>query len=77
MEVSPFIWAGFIVFILAMLALDLGVFNRKAHAITMKEAGIWTAVWISLALIFNVVVYFWRGQEPALEFLTGTSSKKP
>jgi tellurite resistance protein TerC len=71
MEVSPFIWAGFIVFVLAMLALDLGVFNRKAHAITMREAAIWTAVWISLALIFNVIIYFWRGQVAALEFLTG------
>jgi tellurite resistance protein TerC len=71
MEVSPFIWAGFIAFVLAMLALDLGVFNRKAHAITMKEAAIWTAVWISLALVFNVVIYFWRGQVAALEFLTG------
>jgi len=71
MEVSPFVWAGFIAFVLAMLALDLGVFNRKAHAITMKEAGIWTAVWIGLALVFNVVIYFWRGQVAALEFLTG------
>jgi len=71
MEFSPFVWAGFVVFVRAMLALDLGVFNRKSHAITMKEAGIWTAVWISLALVFNVVIYFWQGQTPALEFLTG------
>jgi tellurite resistance protein TerC len=71
MEVSPYVWVGFIVFVLAMLALDLGVFNRKSHSITMKEAGIWTAVWISLALVFNVIVYFWQGQTAALEFLTG------
>ena len=71
MEVSPVVWAGFIVFVLAMLALDLGVFNRKSHAITMKEASIWTAVWISLAILFNVGLYFWRGQTAALEFLTG------
>jgi tellurite resistance protein TerC len=71
MEVSLYVWVGFIIFVLAMLALDLGVFNRKSHAITMKEAGIWTAVWISLALIFNVAIYFWRGQDAALEFLTG------
>jgi tellurite resistance protein TerC len=70
-EVSVYVWAGFILFVLAMLALDLGVFNRKSHAITMREAGIWTAVWISLALVFNVVVYFWLGQTAALEFLTG------
>lgn len=71
MEVSPFIWAGFIAFVLAMLALDLGVFNRKAHAITMKEAGIWTAVWIGLALVFNAVIFLWRGQDAGLQFLTG------
>lgn len=71
MEVSVYVWAGFVVFVLAMLALDLGVFNRKSHAVTMREAGIWTAVWISLALIFNVILYFWRGQTAALEFLTG------
>jgi tellurite resistance protein TerC len=68
---SPWLWVGFVIFVLAMLALDLGVFNRKSHAITMKEAGIWTAVWISLALVFNAVLYFWQGQTPALEFLTG------
>lgn len=71
MEVTVWVWVGFVAFVLAMLALDLGVFNRKSHAISMKEAGIWTAVWISLALIFNVVIYFWQGQTPALEFLTG------
>ena len=71
MEVTVWVWAGFIAFVLAMLALDLGVFNRKSHAISMKEAGIWTAVWIGLALLFNVVIYLWRGQQAALEFLTG------
>ncbi len=68
---SPWLWAGFIGFVIAMLALDLGVFNRKTHAITMKEAGIWTAVWIGLALVFNAILYFWQGSEPALQFLTG------
>jgi tellurite resistance protein TerC len=71
MEVSPWVWAGFVVFVLAMLAIDLGVFNRKAHTVSAKEAGIWTAVWISLALLFNLGLYFWRGSEPALQFLTG------
>ena len=71
MEVTVWVWVGFVAFVLAMLALDLGVFNRKSHAISMKEAGIWTAVWISLALVFNGVLYFWQGQTPALEFLTG------
>ncbi len=68
---SPWLWVGFIAFVLAMLAVDLGIFNRKTHAISMKEAGIWTAVWIGLALAFNVVLYFWQGTEPALQFLTG------
>jgi len=54
-----------------MLAIDLGVFQRKAHAISMKEAAGWTVVWIALALVFNVVVYFWRGGETAAAFFTG------
>ncbi len=64
-------WIGFGVFILSMLALDLGLFHRKAHEVHVKEALVWSAVWISLALVFNVIVYFWRGQEMALQFLTG------
>ena len=54
-----------------MLALDLGVFNRKAHAVTVKEAGAWTAVWVSLALAFNVGLYVVAGPQAGLEFLTG------
>lgn len=54
-----------------MLALDLGVFHRKAHVIRVKEALAWSGVWILLALVFNLVVYFSRGQEMALQFLTG------
>jgi tellurite resistance protein TerC len=68
---SPWLWVGFIAFVLAMLALDLGVFNRKTHVISMKEAGIWTAIWIGLALAFNLILYLWQGAEPALQFLTG------
>ncbi len=52
------IWVGFIVFILFMLALDLGIFNRNPHEITIKESLVWTIVWILLALLFNVGVYF-------------------
>jgi len=62
---------GFTLFVLAMLALDLGVFHRKAHEVTIKEALVWSGVWIVLALLFNLGVYYWRGYEPALEFLTG------
>ena len=54
-----------------MLAIDLGVFHRKAHAVTMKEAGIWSVVWIALAMVFNLGIYFAWGQDKALEFLTG------
>ena len=54
-------YAGFILFVLAMLALDLGVFNRKPHAISFREAAVWTAVWIGLALVFNLLLYFYAG----------------
>jgi tellurite resistance protein TerC len=65
------LWITFNVFVLGMLALDLGVFHRKAHAVSIKEASVWSAVWIALALIFNLGIYFVWGQEKALEFLTG------
>lgn len=68
---TVWLWLGFNVFVLAMLALDLGVFHRKAHAVSLKEAAIWSMVWISLALVFNAGLYLWRGAEPALEFFTG------
>jgi tellurite resistance protein TerC len=62
---------GFNLFVLLMLALDLGVFHRKSHTIRVREALAWSAVWVTLALAFNVGLYFWRGPEPALQFLTG------
>ena len=52
------LWAAFIIFILFLLVLDLGVFHRKAHVITLKEALTWSGVWIGVALVFNVFVYF-------------------
>jgi tellurite resistance protein TerC len=64
-------WAGFAVFIVTMLALDLGVFNRKAHAITYREAATWSAVWVSLALVFAGFVFWSSGRETGFEFLTG------
>lgn len=64
-------WIGFHIFIFLMLALDLGVFHRKSHTVTMREALTWSAVWISLALIFNVGVWYTRGHDAALEFLAG------
>ncbi|WP_146900277.1 TerC family protein [Adhaeribacter aerolatus] len=71
MEVNSTFWIGFNLFVLLMLALDLGVFNRKAHVVSVKEALTWSAVWISLSLVFNVLVYYWFGEHKAVEFLTG------
>ena len=71
MSSQVLLWIAFNIFVLAMLALDLGVFHRKAHVVKIKEALAWSAFWIALALLFNLVVYFWRGPETALEFLTG------
>lgn len=71
MEVSPIFWIVFNIFVFTMLALDLGVFNRKAHTPSFREAGIWSAVWIALALLFNVGVYIWLGPQFGIEFLTG------
>ena len=68
---TPLLWACFIAFVLALIALDLGVFHRKAHEVTLKEAGIWSAIWVSLALSFNALVLHWFGPERGLEFLTG------
>src|SRR4030067_1156903 len=65
------IWVAFNLFVIAMLALDLGVFHRRAHTVSLKEALAWSGVWIGLSLLFNVGVYFWRGSETALEFFTG------
>jgi tellurite resistance protein TerC len=65
------LWVVFNIFVLAMLSLDLGVFHRKAHEVSLKEALIWSAVWITLALLFSLGILFWRGPETALEFLTG------
>jgi tellurite resistance protein TerC len=64
-------WIGFNLFVVAMLALDLGIFNRKPHAPTLKEATAWTAVWLSLALLFNVMLFFEVGHAQALQFTTG------
>lgn len=64
-------WIGFGVFILFMLSLDLGLFNRKAHSVTYREASIWSAVWVSLALIFAAGVFYFYGRTAGTEFLTG------
>jgi tellurite resistance protein TerC len=65
------LWIRFNFFVLAMLSIYLGIFHRKAHAISIKEASIWSLVWIALAMIFNAGIYFFSGPEPALQFFTG------
>lgn len=64
-------WIGFIVLVIAMLALDLGILNRKAHEIKMREAIIWSIVWTLVAVAFNIWVYYTRGSKAGLDFLTG------
>ena len=71
MEKEVLMWGGFLLFVIFMLALDLGVFHRKQHSVKVKEALIWSGIWITLALLFNVGIYFSLGQQKALEFLTG------
>jgi len=68
---SPLLWAVFVAFIAAMLALDLGVFHRKAKVISTKDAAIWSGVWVLLALAFNGFVFFKWGYETGEAFLTG------
>lgn len=68
---NTWLWIGFNAFVLLMLALDLGVFHRKEHKVTFKEAISWSVVWVTLALIFNGWIYYDQGKDKALEFLTG------
>lgn len=65
------LWVAFNIFVFGMLALDLGVFHRKAHAVSIKEATIWSCVWVALAMVFNIGIYFAWGHIKALEFFTG------
>jgi tellurite resistance protein TerC len=81
MEESIWLWVGFNVFVLMLLALDLGVFHRKSHVVSTKEAAIWSVVWISISLLFNLgIYYFWdyfvpnsvlSNSDAALTFFTG------
>ena len=64
-------WILFNVFVVAMLVLDLGVFHRNTHKVKFREAMLWSLVWITLAVVFAVIVYFWHGRRESLEFITG------
>ncbi|MEW6032516.1 MAG: TerC family protein [Bacillota bacterium] len=65
------LWVAFNAFVLAMLALDLGVFHRKPREVSTREAAVWSLVWVALAMVFNLALGFWQGRDLALEFLTG------
>ncbi|GAB4429167.1 MAG: TerC family protein [Chloroflexi bacterium OHK40] len=71
MDVGIWAWIGFLAVVLSLLALDLGVFHRSAHAVSLREAATWTVVWIALSLLFNLGIYLYGGPAPAIDFLTG------
>jgi tellurite resistance protein TerC len=71
MSESFVLWTAFNLFVLGMLALDLGVFHRKSHEVGIKEALTWTSVWITLAMLFNLFIYYYFDKEKAVEFFTG------
>ena len=64
-------WILFNLFVVAMLALDLGALNRRSHSVVFREALAWSGVWIALAAAFAVLVLFWQGRAQALQFVTG------
>jgi tellurite resistance protein TerC len=65
------LWVGFNAFIVGMLAIDLGVFHRGVREVSLKEAAIWSAVWVALALGFNYGIYRYMGKQAGMEFLAG------
>ena len=71
MHVEPWIWIAFLSFIVGMLAIDLLVFQREAHAVSMREAAIWSGVWVALGLTFGAIVWLWQGPEAGGEYLAG------
>lgn len=71
MNDSTLLWVGFNAFVLIMLALDLGVFHRKSHVVSVREALTWTGIWISLAMLFNLFIYYHFDKGKAIEFFTG------
>ena len=70
-EITPWHWAGFILCVLIFLALDLGLFHRRARVVKFKEAAAWSAVWFALAMAFAGAMARWRGPEEAVQFTTG------
>lgn len=70
-EITPWHWLGFIICILFFLALDLGVFHRGARVVKFKEAAMWSAIWVALAMLFAVALAFWQTRADATQFVTG------
>ena len=70
-EITPWHWAGFILFVLVCIAVDMGAFDRTARLVTFREALIWSAIWFSLAMVFAGLMVVLRGTEDATEFVTG------
>lgn len=70
-DITPWHWAGFILIVLLFLAIDLGIFHRTAHVVRVREAFCWTCVWVSMAMLFALLVKSLRGREEAIEFVTG------
>jgi tellurite resistance protein TerC len=68
---TPLLWLGFNLFILATIALDLGVFHRRLHKISTREAAVWSLVWIGLSIVFGIGILHFSGYQQALEFFTG------
>ncbi len=68
---TPVLWVGFLLFVLLALALDLGVLHRKAHKVELREAALFSTIWILLALCFGLLVWHWFGEQRGLEYLTG------
>ena len=75
-NVSVWIWAGFFALVLTMLAIDLGVSRRRTGAMSLRTAALWSAIWIGVALLFNLGIYLWRGAEPALGALVAALEDK-
>ena len=68
---TPIFWSAFLLIVLVLLLIDLGVFHRKAHAVSFREALLWSVVWVTLSLSFGVWIYFKFGRQNGLEFLAG------
>jgi tellurite resistance protein TerC len=68
---TPLLWVGFNLFVLAAVALDLGVFSRRLHKVSMREAAYFSLAWVLLSLLFGIGILHYFGRQPALEFFTG------